>query len=275
MLRSASGDRVGRPLKTKLVLVFLLGLFATNAWPADEGSPGPAASVASPVETCHVRMQSQDLQWSTYDGHVRVGTLGADEPFVLPESTQSTARSVDCRRNSIVPMEGDWKVLAVDLPLRIFVGERVGILERDHDRARYKLRQATMTADERAEIGAYVDRTNARLASAPRVRRPDMYEGLDMMQLDCQDMARLLPLDPEADSQVGDWLLYGRDTNGDGILACTELNHTTRVIEIEGEGYARRVRGRDGQTGPISDHHPGDPEVLKQYGESKAWFRAR
>ncbi len=146
-------------------------------------------------------MQTQDLRWSTYDGHVRVGTLGSDQPFVLPESTQSTARSVDCRRDSIVPMDSDWKVVALDLPLRIFAGARVGILERDHNRARYKLRQATMTTDERAAIGAYVERTNVHLARAPRVRRRDMYKGLDLMQLDCQDMARLLPLDPEADTR--------------------------------------------------------------------------
>lgn len=259
----------------KLGLVCLLGVLATDAWPAERSVPGPAASVAPPVETCHVRMQSQDLRWLTYDGHVRVGTLGSGEPFVLPESTQSTARSVDCRRDSIVPMESDWKVVALDLPLRIFAGERVGILERDHNRARYKLRQATMTTDERAAIGAYVERTNAQLARAPRVRRPDMSKGFDLVQLDCQDMARLLPLDSEADNHVGDWLLYGRDTNGDGKLACAEFNYTARVIQIEGEGYARRVRGRDGQTGSISEHHPSDPEVLKQYGESKAWFRAR
>jgi hypothetical protein len=260
---------------TKLGLVCLLAVFAADAWPAEESVPGPAASVASPVETCHVRMQAQDLQWSTYNGHVRVGTLGSDEPFVLPDPTKSTARAVDCRRNSIVPMESDWKVVAVDLPLRIFAGERVGILERDHNRARYKLRQATMTTDEHAKIGAYVERTNAHLARAPRVRRPDMSKDLDLMQLDCQDMARLVPLDPDADNRVGDWLIYGRDTNGDGKLACEEFNYTTRVIEIEDGGYSRRVRGRDGQTGSISDHHPGDTEVLKQYGESKAWFRAR
>ena len=260
---------------TKLPVVCLLSMFATHAWSAEGVVPAPSDSTAPPVEACHVRMQSPDLTWSTYDGHVRVGTLGSDEPFVLPASAQSTARVVDCRRDSIVPMDSDWKVVAVDLPLHIVAGERTAILERDHDRARFVLRQATMTKDERAAIGAYVERTNARLSKAPRVRRPDMHEGLDLMQLDCEDMARLEALGPDADNKVGDWLLYGRDANGDGVLGCKEFNYTTRVIEVDGEGYTLRVQGRDGQTGAISDHHPREPEVLKQFGVFKAWFRAR
>ena len=268
-----AGNKANRMAMGGLACLALLA--CAHAWSADGNRPRPARTTAKPVERCRIQMQAPDLTWSSHDVDVRVGSLGADEPFVLPAAAQATARAVECLRASIVPMESDWKVVALDLPLVLHAGKRSAVLERDHDRARYVLRKAEMSSEERAAIGAYVEATNANLAKVERVRRPDMHKGMDLRQLDCQDMARLVVLDADAEHRAGDWLVYGRDRNGDGVLGCGEFNYTTRVTEVDDEGYTLRVIGRDGQTGPIADHHPMDEGVMEQFGAAKAWLRAR
>lgn len=228
------------------------------------------------IEQCELNSQAQDGTWSTHTDGVRVGTLASDETFELPPALAANVRTVVCKRSSLVPMDNDWKVLAIDLPLALTDGKGgFVILERDHDRARAILRRVTLPADDMTRLNAYLGRANALLKQAPRVRRSDVYKGFDVAQLDCHDMTRVVPLGEEDPNRVGDWLLYGRDANGDGQLVCTEFNYTTRVTEVDAEGHTIRVMGRDGRTGSISSHHPRDPQALKQFGESRTWYRER
>lgn|GEM_PF-6545674 len=240
------------------------------------GGEAPAAQGEPPTEQCELKWQAQDGTWSTYTDGVRVGTLATNESFELPPAFTANVRTVVCKRSSLLPMENDWKVLAIDLPLALSDGHGgFVILERDHDRARAILRRVTLSADDMTRLNAYLGRTNALLKQAPRVRRADIYKGFDVAQLDCRDMTRFVPLGEEDPNRIGDWLLYGRDANADGQLGCQEFNYTTRVTEVDAEGNTTRVMGRDGRTGAVSDHHPADPEVLGQFGGMKTWYRER
>ena len=202
--------------------------------------------------------------------------MATDETFELPPALAARVRTVVCKRSSLVPMDSDWKVLAVDLPLALSDGKGgFVILERDHVRARAILRRVTLSPDDMTRLNAYLGRANALLKQAPRVRRTDVYKGFDVAQLDCQDMTRVVPLAEDDPNRIGDWVLYGRDANAGGQLGCKEFNYTTPVTEVDAEGNTTRVMGRDGRTGSISDHHPADPEVLSQFGEVKVWYRER
>jgi hypothetical protein len=254
--------------------IVLMALASSSAVAGD--GPAIEAQVRPSVEQCELKWQAQDGTWSTYTDGVRVGSLAEDESFELPAALATSVRTVVCKRSSLVPMENDWKVLAIDLPLALTDGEGgFVILERDHDRARATLRRVTLSPEEKTRLNAYLGRTNALLQQAPRVRRPDVYKGLDVAQLDCQDMTRLAPLAEDEPNRVGDWLLYGRDANADGRLDCQEFNYTTRVTEVDAEGHTTRVMGRDGRTGSISSHHPREPDVLTQFGELRTWYRER
>ncbi len=81
---------------------------------------------------------------------------------------------INCGRTSIIPAAWDDQVLALGLPL--FISEattpgRVGILEIDNGRYRFRLTRGTAEPEEQAQIEERVQTYQARFDAAQRQRR--------------------------------------------------------------------------------------------------------
>ena len=81
---------------------------------------------------------------------------------------------ISCGRTSIIPAAWDDQVLALGLPL--FIAEagtqgRVGILEIDNGRYRYRLTRGAVRPEEQAQIDERVQAYQARFDAAQRSRR--------------------------------------------------------------------------------------------------------
>jgi hypothetical protein len=81
---------------------------------------------------------------------------------------------ISCGRTSIIPAAWDDQVLALGLPL--FIAEagtpgRVGILEIDNGRYRYRLTRGAVQPEEQAQIDERIQAYQARFDAAQRPRR--------------------------------------------------------------------------------------------------------
>ena len=81
---------------------------------------------------------------------------------------------ISCGRTSVIPAAWDDQVLALGLPL--FIAEtgtrgRVGVLEIDNGRYRFRLIRGEMQPEEQAEIDARVQAYQARFDAAQRQQR--------------------------------------------------------------------------------------------------------
>jgi RHS repeat-associated protein len=81
-------------------------------------------------------------------------------------------------------------------------------------------------------------------------------------------------LDPNEPNQLGDVVVYGTDTDGDGQLSVLELwgsdVHSATVSDVDADGNTTRVTSKEGQLN-ITDSHPSD--VNPAYGKFKEWYR--
>jgi hypothetical protein len=89
---------------------------------------------------------------------LRVGRLGDDEDFVLPENAPRDASFIQCERDDLIPLPSDYKVLAAGLPLVIGAGERVATLEISEARVNFRALKGEFTDEEIPLIQAYLNR---------------------------------------------------------------------------------------------------------------------
>ena len=105
------------------------------------------------------------------DLHVLAQTAGGQN--FAPAIPRGIA-AISCGRTSVIPAAWDDQVLALGLPL--FIAEtgtrgRVGVLEIDNGRYRFRLIRGEMQPEEQAEIDARVQAYQARFDAAQRQRR--------------------------------------------------------------------------------------------------------
>lgn len=105
------------------------------------------------------------------DLHVLAQT--ADGQAFRPAIPQGMA-GISCGRTSVIPAAWDDQVLALGLPL--FIAEtgtrgRVGVLEIDNGRYRFRLIRGEMQAGEQAEVDSRVQTYQARFDASQRQRR--------------------------------------------------------------------------------------------------------
>lgn len=113
-----------------------------------------------------VNIQAPDL-------HVLAQTANGQrfEP-VIPQGIVA----ISCGRSSLVPASWDDQVLTLGLPL--FIAEmgggpgRLGVLEIDNGRFRYRVVHGTARPEEQAEIDARIQTYQARFDAEQRQRRP-------------------------------------------------------------------------------------------------------
>ena len=106
------------------------------------------------------------------DLHVLAQTAGGQR--FEPAIPQGMA-GISCGRTSVIPAAWDDQVLALGLPL--FIAEtgtqgRVGVLEIDNGRYRFRLIRGQAQPEEQARIDAQVQTFQARFDAAQRQRRP-------------------------------------------------------------------------------------------------------
>jgi len=159
---------------TSLKPLLSLAAFAGAAFAAAT----PAAAV-TPRELQEIRCdlleqnRGQLLTIEAPDLHVLAQT--ADGRVFRPAIPQGMA-GISCGRTSVIPAAWDDQVLALGLPL--FIAEtgtrgRVGVLEIDNGRYRFRLIRGEMQAEEQAQIDARIQSYQARFdAAQQRQRRP-------------------------------------------------------------------------------------------------------
>jgi hypothetical protein len=89
---------------------------------------------------------------------LRVGLLGSDEDFELPEDAPKDTSFIQCERTDLLPRPSDYKVLAAGWPLVIASGDRVASLEVSESRVNFRALTGEFTDDEIPLIQAYVNR---------------------------------------------------------------------------------------------------------------------
>jgi hypothetical protein len=115
--------------------------------------------------------RGQLLTVEATDLHVLAQT--ADGQRFAPAVPQGMA-GISCGRTSVIPAAWDDQVLALGLPL--FIAEtgtrgRVGVLEVDNGRYRFRLIRGEMQPDEQAQIDERIQSYQARFDAAQRQRR--------------------------------------------------------------------------------------------------------
>jgi hypothetical protein len=115
--------------------------------------------------------RGQLLTIEATDLHVLAQT--AEGQRFAPDVPQGMA-GISCGRTSVIPAAWDDQVLALGLPL--FIAEtgtrgRVGVLEIDNGRYRFRLIRGEMQADEQAEVDTRVQAYQARFDATQRQRR--------------------------------------------------------------------------------------------------------
>lgn len=85
-------------------------------------------------------------------------------------------------------------------------------------------------------------------------------------------MRKATKLDANEANRTGDIVTYGTDRNFDGKLLGREIDHSARVIEVDGAGNTIRVESKEGQA-EVTDHHPFDQNPT--YGSFMEWYRPR
>jgi len=84
---------------------------------------------------------------------------------------------------------------------------------------------------------------------------------------DMKGATKLAPNDP---NKPGDKVVYGNDTNKDGKLTGTEIQHSAKVTSVDKDGNTTRVEGKEGFS-EITDHHPRDANP--KYGNIREYYR--
>lgn len=115
--------------------------------------------------------RGQLLTIEATDLHVLAQT--ADGQRFAPAVPQGMA-GISCGRTSVIPAAWDDQVLALGLPL--FIAEtgtrgRVGVLEVDNGRYRFRLIRGEMQPEEQAQIDERIQSYQARFDAAQRQRR--------------------------------------------------------------------------------------------------------
>ena len=89
---------------------------------------------------------------------LRVGRLGDDEAFSLPDDAPADASFVQCERSGLVPLPSDYKVLAAGMPFVIESGDRVATLEISESRVNFRALKGEFKDEEIPLIQAYLNR---------------------------------------------------------------------------------------------------------------------
>ena len=115
--------------------------------------------------------RGQLLTIEATDLHVLAQT--ADGQRFAPAVPQGMA-GISCGRTSVIPAAWDDQVLALGLPL--FIAEtgtrgRVGVLEIDNGRYRFRLIRGEMQPDEQAQVDERIQSYQTRFDAAQRQRR--------------------------------------------------------------------------------------------------------
>ena len=84
-------------------------------------------------------------------------SLALNEEFLLPADSPANIVGIQCRRQSLVPLLTDVKVIATGYPFSILSGDRIGTLEIVDGRLRFNMIDGEMTDLEVEQIGALLD----------------------------------------------------------------------------------------------------------------------
>ena len=87
-------------------------------------------------------------------------------PFAYP--VPQGVSGISCGRTSVIPAAWDDKVITAGLPLFIASGTRLGVLEIDNGRFRYRFIEGQAQRDEQARIDERVQQFQSRFDAAQR-----------------------------------------------------------------------------------------------------------
>jgi hypothetical protein len=148
---------------TALSLAALGGLALASAAPA-AGSPRPLRELR-----CDLMETQSGGRMTTIEApdlHVLQQTAAAGR--FSPEIPEGTS-GILCGRSSILPAAHDDEVLILGVPLFIAEtgsGGRLGVLEIDQGRYRFRMLEGRLTADEQTAINGRLDEFQRRIAPA-------------------------------------------------------------------------------------------------------------
>jgi hypothetical protein len=147
--------------------IFSLGVAAFGASIA-LAAPAGASADNMREDRCDVQARAgHDLQTvEMRDLHVLTQTASAAQ---FAPALPSGAQAIVCVRNSIIPAAHDDKVLALGIPLIIAETtrpHRMGVLEINDGRYRYRLMEGTLPAADQAAVQARLEEYRARVAPA-------------------------------------------------------------------------------------------------------------
>lgn len=127
-------------------------------------SPAPERSSPRIIELCAVFSPALD-DFVVLPG-LRVGRLGDDEAFTLPDDAPPDAEFVQCARASLLPAPSDWKVVAAGMPLVIDSDGRMVAIEIAAAHVQVRALKGEFTADEMPAIQAWLDRAQGLIETA-------------------------------------------------------------------------------------------------------------
>jgi hypothetical protein len=84
-------------------------------------------------------------------------SLASDGEFSLPPDAPANIVGIQCKRQSLVPLSTDVKVIAAGYPFFILSGGRIGTLEIADGRLRFNMIDGEMTDMEMEHIGIFLD----------------------------------------------------------------------------------------------------------------------
>ncbi|GAB1597180.1 hypothetical protein PAGU2638_28600 [Lysobacter sp. PAGU 2638] len=103
-------------------------------------------------------MFSNGSEQFVLDSSLHVAQLAGSEPFVLPAGAPTDVGFIRCERAGLLPLPGDYKVLAAGYPLVIVAGSRIAVLEVSEGRVNFRTLEGEFTEQEIPLIQAYVNR---------------------------------------------------------------------------------------------------------------------
>jgi hypothetical protein len=135
----------------------------------------PPIASAQSTERCAVVFQgaSGKLEHQVLPS-LKVLSLAPSETFALPPDAPTTVKVVQCGRPSLVPAEGDYKVLAAGFPLAIVADDRVGVLEMEEGKLRFNMINGEMKESEIPGIQEFLNKSQEHFNKAvPSEQAPD------------------------------------------------------------------------------------------------------
>lgn len=94
---------------------------------------------------------------------LQVQTLTPSATFALPADAPANVKAVQCGRLALVPKDTDYKVLAAGFPFAIVADGRVGILEMEEGRVRFRMLEGKMTEAETDSVQATLNSSQEHL----------------------------------------------------------------------------------------------------------------